>query len=171
MLKRKRLYREVDGQIWHVKSDGTMVMLPDFVQSDKPPFGECEEIGLNSWTRNISVSDNVYLAKKFAEQDQNTCIDARLVLFPCDDFNGWAFDIVRGTWVDDITNYALSPLVNLKQGNVYEFYGKRIKFIAFRSYTKTFMFFNGFKFIDVKIAQSCDIKEIPKHPKVILSVK
>lgn len=165
ILKRKRLYKDVNGQVWHVKSDGTAVKYPQFTVYTEMPKGVYEEILYKE--HGIDVSDKLYLANQ--RFSYHLCVVSQYE----EDFGNAddVFDVLSGEWVHLYgIDWILSDVANLICGHEYMIRGHKMTLVHFREEAQ------GFSFIDDKdwncnssafigVHQICCVKEIQKMPK------
>lgn len=157
MLKNARLYKDENGYIWHVKSDGTAMQYPTFTHHDKPAKGAYEEVSLlnHSSTR---VSDDLYL----------TIVKGRskMLVVAEDAHKAACFDIFTGDCF--VGNFDLFPVANLICGHEYVVNDDVMTLDYYDDESKTFVFLPDSTDLGacVKIAQICGVKEAPKMPKM-----
>lgn len=166
ILKRKRLYKDVTGQVWHVKSDGKAVKYPQFEEFQEVPTGTYEEI-LYSKYKGVEVHDKLHLADGY-----EGCfhIFKLCLITPDSEKLGRTtsvFDVIECEWETRTQSYDLLPAVDLKKGAKYMV---KEKPATFEYYDK------GFRFSLMKPAetensvlvpryQMDDVKEIVSMPK------
>jgi hypothetical protein len=157
MLKNARLYKDENGYIWHVKSDGTAMQYPTFTHHDKPAKGAYEEVSLlnHSSTR---VSDSLYLA--MLDNGKTTLVAAEAA------YKTACFDIFTGDCF--VGNFSLFPVANLVCGHEYVVNGDVMTLDYYDDESKTFVFLPNSTELGacVKIAQICGVKEVSKMPKM-----
>lgn len=167
MLKRKRLYRDTNGQVWHVKSDGKAIKYPQFAVYAEMSKGAYEEIPYKE--QGIEVSDKLYLAVRY--------FSYHLCVIPqCEeDFGGvyHAFDVLSGEWIYLYgIDWILFDVVNLEKGAKYVVEKKEMIFIRYRKEDDTFVFRNDtstelfLRYITLQIYQITDIKEVSNVKRV-----
>ena len=158
MLKNARLYkRDENGYIWHVKSDGTAMQYPTFTHHDTKAKGVYKEVSLLNHS-SMRVSDTLYLA--ILDNGKTTLVVAE------DAYKSACFDIFTGDCF--IGNFTLFPAANLICGHEYVVNGAVMTLDYYDDESKTFVFLpdNTELGACVKIAQICDVKEVPKMPKM-----
>lgn len=166
MLKNARLYkRNENGYIWHVKSDGTAMQYPTFTHHDTKAKGVYKEVSLLN-TCSIPVSDCLYLAVLDNEKTTLVVAEATYKASYETTYKASCFDIFTG---DCITgNFTLFPVPNLICGHEYVVNGDVMTLDHYDDEIKTFVFLSDNTELGacVKIAQICDVKEVPKMPKM-----
>lgn len=161
MLKNARLYKDGDGYIWHVKSDGTAVKYPQFEVYSETPKGVYEEIPFEE--HGIDVSDELYLAERYFSY--HLCvIPQHEEDFGCADN---AFDVLSGEWIHLYgIDWILFDVVNLEKGAKYVVEKKEMIFIRYRKEDDAFVFRNDtsatlfLRYLALQIYQIKDIKEV-----------
>ena len=165
MLKNARLYKDENGYIWHVKSDGTAMQYPTFTHHDKPAKGAYEEVSLLH-TCSTPVADCLYLAVLDNEKTTLVVAEATYKASYETTYKPSCFDIFTGDCIAG--NFTLLPVPNLICGHEYVVNGDVMTLDYYDDESKTFVFLpdNTELGACVKIAQICDVKEVPKMPKM-----
>ena len=170
MLKRKRLYKDANGQVWHVKSDGKAVEYPQFEEFQEVPKGIYKEI-LYMNVVSMEIADDLFLAK--ATASHVLCSPSDLCVVDNDTANRnknvvYWFSVVKCCWTDLFSieyDYRLFPVVNLKKGAKYIVKKKEMTFLRYRKEDDAFVFRHNpitetfIPCIAIHINQIKDIKE------------
>ena len=176
ILKRKRLYKDVTGQVWHVKSDGKAVKYPQFEEFQEAPKGVYKEI-LYMNVVSMEIADDLFLAK--ATASHVLCSPSDLCVVDNDTANRnknvvYWFSVVKCCWTDLFSieyDYRLFPVVNLKKGAKYIVKKKEMTFLSYRKEDSTFVFCHNpitgtcISCMAVHINQIKDIKEVSNMSK------
>lgn len=170
ILKRKRLYKDTNGQVWHIKSDGKAVKYPQCEEFQEVPLGTYEEI-LYSKYKGVEVHDKLHLADGY---DGCFHIFKLCLITPDSEKLGRTtsvFDVIMGKWeIRKTQSYDLLPAVDLKKGKKYMV---KEKPVTFEYYDKEKY---GFRFSLIKSEetensvlvpgyQMHNVKEIVSMPK------
>lgn len=157
MLKNARLYKDENGYIWHVKSDGTAMQYPTFTHHDKPAKGAYEEVSLLNHS-SVSVSDSLYLA--IFDDGKTTLAVAE------DSYKSACFDVFTGECI--MQDFTLFPVPNLICGHEYVVKGDVLTLDYYDDVSKTFVFLPSSMELGacVRIEQICGVKEVSKMPKM-----
>lgn len=157
MLKNARLYKNENGYIWHVKSDGTVMQYPTFTHHDTPAKGAYEEVSLLNHC-STRVSDGLYVA--VLKGWKTTLVVAE------DAHKSACFAIFTGDCF--IGDFTLFSVPNLICGHEYVVNGDVMTLDYYDDENKTFVFLPDSTELGacVKIAQICNVKEVPKMPKM-----
>lgn len=156
MLKNARLYKDGNGYIWHVKSDGTAMQYPTFTHHDKSARGAYEEVSLLNHS-SVRVSDSLYLA---------VLGDGRTTLAVAEDsYMSACFDVFTGECT--VKNFTLFSVANLICGHEYVVNGDVMTLDYYDDESKTFVFQPSSMELGacVRIEQICGVKEVSKMPK------
>lgn len=139
ILKRKRLYKDTNGQVWHVKSDGKAVKYPQFEEFQEIPTGTYEEI-LYSKYKGVEVHDKLHLADGY----DGSLPRLRLcIVTPDSEKLGRTtsvFDVITCEWEIETQRYDLLPFVGLKKGAKYIVKGKPATFECYDKESYGFRF-------------------------------
>ena len=166
MLKRKRLYKDTKGQVWHVKSDGKAVRYPQFAVYTEIPKGAYEEISYKE--HGVDVSDKLYLANQ--RFSYHLCIVAQYE----EDFGNadYVFDVLSGEWVYLYgIDWILWDVVGLEKGTKYVVEKKEMTFVRYRKEDGAFVFRDDtstelfLPYLDLRVYQITDIKEVSHMSK------
>lgn len=167
MLKHARLYKDANGQVWHIKSDGTAMKYPQFEEYSEAPKGAYEEIPCLG----RDVSDDLFLAQLHASSFTKSYICAVLQYNAENKEAGFIFDVLKCKWITADYMYELFPVANFKRGAKYMVRGHEATFDFYSSSQDGFYFtLDEFKENQtrafVKVHQICCVKEVPKMPKM-----
>lgn len=157
MLKNARLYKDEKGYIWHVMEDGTAMQYPTFTHHDKPATGAYKEVSqLNTFS--TPVTDCLYLA--VLGNGKTTLVVAEAT------YKASCFDIFTGDCI--VGDFELFPVANLICGHEYMVNGKEMTLDYYDDESETFVFLPNNTELGacVKVHQICDVKEVPKMPKM-----
>lgn len=170
ILKRKRLYKDVTGQVWHVKSDGKAVKYPQFEEFQEVPTGTYEEI-LYSKYKGVEVHDKLHLAEGY---DGSFPIVKLCIVMSDSEKLGRTtsvFNVIACEWEVGTQSYDLLSVVNLKKGAKYIVKKKEMTFLRYQKEDNTFVFCHhpitgtSILCMVIHINQINDIKEVLKMSK------
>lgn len=165
MLKHARLYKDANGQVWHIKSDGTAVKYPQFEEYSEAPKGAYEEIlHANLWTSQ-ELSDKLYL------DDGEECALGLISTYDETESDvNYIFDVLSCMWVSlcGRIDLLLLDVVNLKKGTKYMVKGRPAIFQCYLKNCDSFLFsYDNTDDVEyIKVHQICDVKEVGKMPKM-----
>lgn len=176
VLKRKRLYKDTNGQVWHIKSDGKAVKYPQFEELQEVPKGIYKEI-LYMSVVSMEIADDLFLVK--ATTSHGLCFPSDLCVVDNDTANRnknvvYWFSVVKCCWTDLLSiehDYRLFPVVNLKKGAKYIVKKKEMTFLRYQKENNIFVFCHhpitgtSILCMDIHINQINDIKEVSNMSK------